>query len=451
MGGRGRVGYTAGLVALTAVTLAAVLVLDAGGPKVIRLAGSGSSAGTMEDSGPADGAATDVGRSWASEHRFELTDGARFGAGEAAAWRLEPPGDLRAATADLASRLDLDAGVTALPQTEGYQVGAEDFSGPVLWVGPMGAWNYHDPTAAPEPAAQPTGVPTAGAARRAAESFFAGLGLPGTPRIEEAHADQWGAWVTGSIPVGGHASDLQVSLALGPNEAVTAAHGTLASPVEADRYPTVTADEAVERLAGERRWAAPGPMADPDTPVSSDDPALPPAPDPGPEPEVRTVTLVAAEPVVLLTIDTEETAWMLPGVRFIDEDGGSWQVRTIADEYLDDGGAAPGVEPEPLPVEPGTGPVPGPAPAPGTPPEDRPPGGDPGDVAPGGPTPGAEQAAQDVLGRSEEEAVRHLEREGLTVRVVMRDGEGYPVTDDLRTDRVNLVVEDGLVVDAEVG
>lgn len=521
VGGRGGARYTVALVALTSVTLGMVLALDAGGPQVIRLAATGPSAGTLAESAAADGAAGDASRSWAVSHRFELTDPARFGGGEEVAWRLEPPADLGGATAELASRLGLDAEVTVLPGTEGYQVGADDFSGPVLWVGSMGDWNYHDPTTAPEracvadgeapdhvegaepddpdvtdgvepdreptsvepteldaplededgdwpliddvpcePAAPPSGMPTTEEARRAAESFFAGLGLPASPRIGEVHADEWGAWITASLPVGDRASDLQLSVALGAHAAVTAAHGTLARPVEADRYPTVGAEAAVERLEGEPRWAAavPEPLVDPDTPVSTDDPVLRPAPQPGDdpadpegEPEVRTVKLVAAEPVVLLTIDAEQTAWLLPGVRFTDEDGGSWQVLTIADGYLDDGDGDvdPGTEPPPLPTEPQ--PEPGPAPEPGIPSEERPHGEEPGQVAPGAPAPDTEQAAEDVLGLSEAEAVEYLERDGLTARIVMRDGEGYAVTDDLRMDRVNLVVEEGLVIDAEVG
>ena len=40
---------------------------------------------------------------------------------------------------------------------------------------------------------------------------------------------------------------------------------------------------------------------------------------------------------------------------------------------------------------------------------------------------------------------------GLTVRVVARDGEYFAVTKDYRTDRVNFVINDGVVVKATIG
>jgi hypothetical protein len=40
---------------------------------------------------------------------------------------------------------------------------------------------------------------------------------------------------------------------------------------------------------------------------------------------------------------------------------------------------------------------------------------------------------------------------GLTVRVVARDGEFFAVTKDYRTDRVNFVIENGVVIKASIG
>ena len=50
-----------------------------------------------------------------------------------------------------------------------------------------------------------------------------------------------------------------------------------------------------------------------------------------------------------------------------------------------------------------------------------------------------------------EEATKLALEQGLTVRVVMEDGVGGPMTMDYRFDRINFVVEDGLVVKADIG
>lgn len=57
----------------------------------------------------------------------------------------------------------------------------------------------------------------------------------------------------------------------------------------------------------------------------------------------------------------------------------------------------------------------------------------------------------DAVGLSEEESVSFLEGKGFVVRVVERDGEAYAITFDYRTDRVNLVVKEGIVTEAYIG
>ena len=52
---------------------------------------------------------------------------------------------------------------------------------------------------------------------------------------------------------------------------------------------------------------------------------------------------------------------------------------------------------------------------------------------------------------SESDAATAAEERGLTLRVVARDGEYFAVTKDYRTDRVNLVIDNGVVVGANIG
>ena len=55
------------------------------------------------------------------------------------------------------------------------------------------------------------------------------------------------------------------------------------------------------------------------------------------------------------------------------------------------------------------------------------------------------------IGLSEEEATVKLKADGWTVRTIVRDKEVIYKTDDIRGDRVNLEVMDGIVFEISVG
>lgn len=55
------------------------------------------------------------------------------------------------------------------------------------------------------------------------------------------------------------------------------------------------------------------------------------------------------------------------------------------------------------------------------------------------------------LGRTEAVAKRLAEIDGFTVRVIMRDHAHFIVTRDFRIDRINFVVRDGFVREADIG
>ena len=48
-------------------------------------------------------------------------------------------------------------------------------------------------------------------------------------------------------------------------------------------------------------------------------------------------------------------------------------------------------------------------------------------------------------------AASTIEAAGYTYRVIMIDGESLPMTMDYRLDRINLTLQDGIVVDASWG
>jgi hypothetical protein len=62
----------------------------------------------------------------------------------------------------------------------------------------------------------------------------------------------------------------------------------------------------------------------------------------------------------------------------------------------------------------------------------------------------AEQPRPDYLGLTQDEAAEQAAQEGLQFRVVGEDGECFPITADLRPDRVNVHLEGGVVADAAI-
>jgi hypothetical protein len=159
---------------------------------------------------------------------------------------------------------------------------------------------------------------------------------------------------------------------------------------------------------------------------------------PYPEPITEVIVLVAAEPTLVPFIDVGGVLWALPGYEFTDEEGSTWTTVAVSDEFFGlDEPAEPGppdtAVPEPMPIDP----VPPTTTLEGL-----------GAIEPGVDV-GA--VAGSVVGLDEFKAIDTIFALGLTHRIVERDGESFPVTRDLRADRVNLVLADGVVVEAYVG
>lgn len=62
-----------------------------------------------------------------------------------------------------------------------------------------------------------------------------------------------------------------------------------------------------------------------------------------------------------------------------------------------------------------------------------------------------QEFADTLVGKSEQDAQDATEKAGYTFRVIEREGEPLPATTDYRTDRINVVIEDGDVKSASVG
>ena len=57
----------------------------------------------------------------------------------------------------------------------------------------------------------------------------------------------------------------------------------------------------------------------------------------------------------------------------------------------------------------------------------------------------------DCLGKTKEQAIDLIEQLGYRWRMSMEDGKAYILTMDYCTGRINLIVENGIVVRTEVG
>lgn len=64
----------------------------------------------------------------------------------------------------------------------------------------------------------------------------------------------------------------------------------------------------------------------------------------------------------------------------------------------------------------------------------------------------AQKLCPDLLGETEENAKKMInEISGIDYRVTMRDGQPYIITQDLKFNRINLVIENNLVTKADIG
>lgn len=365
--------------------------MQLGGGSAAPMGDTGAAAGAsrMAESGDA---ATSMW--WTpTRYRFVLADGVGHPAGTGPAWRLVPPADRAAAAARIAAEFGLPDPVTPEWDPEALQSNGED--GSSLWFSGAGDWYYsaaYDeslswicpelPPATSDPADGAAtdavelgectppppldGVPDDATARSLATELLGRLGHTQI-RITSVNVDEWSAWVSAELTEEGvpAESGLMVGVGFGGEGRVTSAHGTTARVESLGAYPTIDAVEALVRLEQElSAWLDGGPVARPlpapaddagsiadespagdpesredDTPVTilptpESPPGPPTEPQDLPEPVEATVTIVAVEPITMISWSPEGTVLLVPHYRLIDQDGGWWFVVAVEDQYL---------------------------------------------------------------------------------------------------------------------
>ncbi len=304
----------------------------------------------------------------------------------------------------------------------------------------------------------PENVPSAADAESKFRKLFEQLGFASDELLVESYGDDWSAGAWGYVLIDGVRSSLTMSASFGENGRLTYAGGYLGRPEPIASYPRIGTTAGLDRLRSEYGGMMGRAMIEPaidDTSVVVDDTAtvpstttevsepastdvtsvqvdpMPIVPDASIVPETITVEIIDVEEEYILYWSVDGDVYLVPGYSFVateDEWGysGRYTVAAIPSEYLDI--VQPPVVDEPLPVEP----------------EPALPGDD--DVI-GISVDDAEQ----LLGKSESDAIAFAESEGWAVRVVARDGEEFPITMDYSTGRVNLTVENDLVTEVYVG
>jgi len=307
----------------------------------------------------------------------------------------------------------------------------------------------------------PANVPSAEEALEAAKALYAELGYDVGTLDFETYADEWGANVSVYLLLNGARSPLGMSIGFGAEGAVTWASGMLATPVAASDYPLVSVEQAVERLNDETGrylyFGGVGPMARAETAtqgapveavapepgdqvgdtVAIDQPVCDPAADCVIEPvdpadlEPITVTLTDVRLDLTMVWDADGVVWLLPAYTFSDADGGMYTVIAIDDSFISLPEELP--MPEPMPIE--------------TLPPETLPVGAPIEPAPIDNMEMVDQAAatEALVGLKLDEATKAAEGLGWEVRVSTLDGEPQVLTMDLRSNRVNVAVVDGVV------
>ena len=239
-------------------------------------------------------------------------------------------------------------------------------------------------------------------------------------RINNVMRSAWDVTVDGTYLVEGKDTSYWGLVGFADQGRISSASGLIGEPSNVGKYKTISASEALPRLSGGMFMAFDNVRAATDVACTSEAPCT------------TTITFTSVRRTYTQLYDSSNTVWIVPAYEYSDANGGTWTAMALDDSYLEKAVVSIDTDNVPAPVEPMPVPLP--------------------DETDGGsvePVPTIATSAP--IGLSELEAIKLIESEGFTARVVARDGESLPATKDYRLDRVNISIENGVVVSAELG
>ena len=349
-------------------------------------------------------------------YEYEAGEGLSTDPGRGAVYQLELDGTPEALLQKLGSTLGVSGEPQKSqyfdPQWPSYFVGSEDWTSASIgttWTG-TGNWYYNNPAAYPQPVCtevplsedgteggyeecvspEPTGdLPSVEQATAEAVELFRATGLEVSPAdVRVVSNDAWGIGVSASLRVEGQETALEWTAYWAPGPVLSSVSGHSVVVRERGEFDTISAVDAVDRLASGAWWGSPatsyysgaggiaeattrssdasvgstedgsigavepevGPEPETPTDGSTDEvPVEEPEPLPEPvlpeEPEIVRVTVTAAESTLLLVWDANGMAWFVPGyVMRHGDDEWSWvSVISLIEGIIE--------IPEPMPID----------------------------------------------------------------------------------------------------
>jgi hypothetical protein len=239
-------------------------------------------------------------------------------------------------------------------------------------------------------------------------------------RVNNVMRSAWDVTVDGTYLVNGKDTSYWGLVGFADQGRISSASGLIGEPSNVGKYKTISASEALPRLNSGMFMAYDNVRAATDEACPSEAPCT------------TTITFTSVRRTYTQLYDSSNIVWIVPAYEYSDASGGTWTAMALDDSYLEKAVVSIDTDNVPAPVEPMPFPL-------------------PGDTGGGSIEPGPIFATSAPIGLSELEAIKVIESEGFTARVVARDGESLPTTKDYNLDRVNISIENGVVVSAELG
>ena len=445
---------------VAAVVTSALLFAACGSPDplVLSLKSSQVKSGSNRSNPAAARNAEDAKLAYAQDVSYsvlnELPDLGETGA----AWSVNPLKENKGTLKKLAVALGVP-GEVVKEDTNNFSIGFDDKTGAGLrlYVDVSSAWwsyssesvgsgSVSSPACAPDTEcvdagrpvvdpAPPVNLPDEATAIARVTKLLQDADLRVKPFSFSATKTEWSTDVVGTLMARDVSSNISLYVSFGSDAKITYASGPLVELKNAGSYPLIPPKDAVKRLS-QLQYGLVGPTARSAIDMSVSSPATDSS-----TPVAVTVPITGVRLALMQTTLTNNSSILLPAYTFTNADGDVGTVLAIEEKYLSYGdsevtdGGDPVPVPEPKPVDPGS------------------PAVDPGQVE--NPTEPAavpdETSVKKLIGLTEAEAQKVATELGWQVRVAMRDGEAFMLTQDYLTNRVNLTITKGSVTFVVVG